>query len=731
MRKHLQGLLNGIFSSNEVLLVKKYVSKWLINLMKYDIDYNDSLFECAGYISGNIHELAKFIIINLKEYNNSKPTIRITNPTIKALENSPQKLLAETLESLLEDNPFALDIVKNCILKKLQENLKDDVSLIGKNGIFESLKKLFDLDNSSIELCFLAYACKNYDPISNYFHCELSIFSHENSHILASVLDIDTQECIRIKNELFSIGILTYTSMGSVGLMREIDASIKGINTQNLKDILCSPLPKGIIPLEEFNIDKADKTHILRLLKFNHSEPCQILIYGKPGLGKTSFVRSLATTLGIKGFQVICSSRDTTEDRRTSLTACLNLSRRSPDSFVLVDEGERILNTDSLDFDHGTAKAWLNALLEDKNNRIIWICNHISHLDQAVRRRFSYSVKFPELTSDEQRKIWSKTAERLHVSNKLPEDEIKRLVNSFKVPVSCIESSIRQAKAIATKKDFIPCIERVLKAYIILQNDGHEPDTQKNYNLDEYVLDGICTSMSIPDFLEWAKKVFKYYKNGENCKGCMGNVLFYGVSGAGKSELAKYVAKTLERPCLIKKASMLLGSYVGETERNIAMAFEEAEDMEAILVLDEGDSFIPNRQSAQYSWDITMTNEFLTQLEDYKGICICTTNFRECLDSVVMRRFNKKIEFKYAEPKQLVSLYSHLLAPLAKSEPSKQVLERLCSQRTLAAGDFNTVRNHYLLEDKDKITHHDLLQALLNEAKLKLENGAKKLGFAI
>lgn len=306
MRKSKSYLPNYAVLSSEMLLIKKYISRWILILMDHNIEYNDSFFDCVGYLFGNINELAKLLVINIKEYNNSKPDLKVAKSNIKALEKSSPKLLSDVMDSLIEDNPFILDTVKRCIKENLAKNLKENVSLVGKKGIFDPLKKLFDLNNAAIELCFLAYVCKNYDPVSDFFHCELSVFSHENCQVLATILGIDAQECIKIKNDLFSMGILTYTSMGSIGLMHEIDASIKGINTKKLKDILCSPLPKGTLPLEEFNISEDDKKHILRLLKFNHSEPCQIVVYGKHGLGKTSFVQSLATALNVKCFQVIC-----------------------------------------------------------------------------------------------------------------------------------------------------------------------------------------------------------------------------------------------------------------------------------------------------------------------------------------------------------------------------------------------------------------------------------------
>jgi SpoVK/Ycf46/Vps4 family AAA+-type ATPase len=65
--------------------------------------------------------------------------------------------------------------------------------------------------------------------------------------------------------------------------------------------------------------------------------------------------------------------------------------------------------------------------------------------------------------------------------------------------------------------------------------------------------------------------------------------------------------------------------YVGESETNTRDAFEEAEREEAILIMDEAESLLFNRDRGQRSWELSLTNEFLTSMERYSGIPICTT----------------------------------------------------------------------------------------------------------
>jgi hypothetical protein len=52
-------------------------------------------------------------------------------------------------------------------------------------------------------------------------------------------------------------------------------------------------------------------------------------------------------------------------------------------------------------------------------------------------------------------------------------------------------------------------------------------------------------------------------------------------------------------------AALGLGAWVGESEKNIAAAFRQAEREGALLLIDEVDSFLRERSGAEPSWEVT------------------------------------------------------------------------------------------------------------------------------
>jgi ATP-dependent 26S proteasome regulatory subunit len=208
------------------------------------------------------------------------------------------------------------------------------------------------------------------------------------------------------------------------------------------------------------------------------------------------------------------------------------------------------------------------------------------------------------------------------------------------------------------------------------------------------------------------------------------NLLFYGPPGTGKSELARYMAEKLDREIICKRVSDIQDKYVGETEKNIRNAFLEAEREEAVLVIDEADSLLFSRDRAVRSWEISFVNEFLTQMERFRGILICTTNRMKDLDQASIRRFNHKIGFDYLTASGNQIFYDLFLAPIANNRLHHANQDQIKQIVNLTPGDFKIVRDRYSFYPSENVNHNMLIEDLQKEAELKIQHqGNKQIGF--
>lgn len=134
-----------------------------------------------------------------------------------------------------------------------------------------------------------------------------------------------------------------------------------------------------------------------------------------------------------------------------------------------------------------------------------------------------------------------------------------------------------------------------------------------------------------------------------------------------------------------------MSKWVGENEQNIANAFRQAEQENAVLLIDEVDSFLQDRRGAQRGWEVTLVNEMLTQMESFSGVFIASTNLMQGLDQAALRRFDLKVKFDYLNDAQRCELLHRHCAALSLPTPSPQQLAQLTCMRTLTPGDFAVV----------------------------------------
>jgi hypothetical protein len=294
------------------------------------------------------------------------------------------------------------------------------------------------------------------------------------------------------------------------------------------------------------------------------------------------------------------------------------------------------------------------------------------------------------------------------------------------------EQQVRQAAELArllsatqsaTDRDPVADRERVIKRAVaqsqkVLGRDHIEGlrDSVTHYSLDHLNIAGRFTPQQIIAALRKRPK---------------GSLCFWGIPGAGKTQLAEYIAVELDLPILLRSASDLLSKWLGETEQQISAMFTEADAEGALLFLDEADSFLRDRTLARAEWSVTQVNELLQSMERFEGIFIAATNLMDSIDAAAMRRFTWKLEFKALETEQAWSMFCAETEFDAVVEPEREqeLQEQLAAIADLTPGDFATVKRQANMLG-EQLSPDAWLEQLAAEAKAKMFGlKRQKLGF--
>jgi len=256
--------------------------------------------------------------------------------------------------------------------------------------------------------------------------------------------------------------------------------------------------------------------------------------------------------------------------------------------------------------------------------------------------------------------------------------------------------------------------ERVLEK--VLGNSakamGQKPLGRKQVHATHYSLDYLNANIDIPNPVEGLQRNKR------------GNICFYGAPGTGKTALAGYIAKQLDKPLLSKRASDIISMWVGGSEQNIARMFEQARQEDAVLVLDEADSFLRDRRGANQSWEVTQVNELLVQMENFDGLFICSTNLMDDLDQASMRRFAIKVEFGYLKPEQAINMLEQECITMPMPEDARAI----AMIPNLVPGDFAAVKKRLDILGLDA-TPEVMIRELKAEVSVKESGPSNPIGF--
>lgn len=733
----------------EEMYVMKLAAIWLKRLLVKGITVDDEMIELLAWILGGrtqalIQASAEWFHDQEHSGDNSELTVQVNSlgeekPIAQALEKCME--LAEKSNSswgqvfeniVKKDGKHHEDMIRNKIDSLLEEHL--DGLVVGANQVElaeQGLREYFNFNEHEAQLCTLLYACETWQEIDKYFKDHLSFLRPGRVGGLAIMFDVPVIEMKGvIRGRLSSLEVVDPRSY--LSLQDEFKAVYDSPNPLKLLDDLFSPVAVEALPLEDFPVEKSIVDMMLGQLASDKEAPTHILLYGAPGTGKTSFAHALGAAAGLRVYLVSTERKQGSFPGQAVIEANLHLTKGGCEGLVVGDDMDATINTLRGFSYSGEArdKAWLNELLDRRGVRMIWIVNDIEGIEDSVKDRFSFSLEFKPLDEERRRILWDRIARLNKVKRLLPDAYIQTLAARHPVSARAISLAIRQAKTLkhATPTQFRQALDRMLVANEKLVDAPHpkasESAVERRFSRKALNID--CSLDFLMDDVGRMNRELR--KGGEKLRMFRG-LLFYGSPGTGKTELARHIARELERKLVVKRASDLLSPFVGVAEKNLAKAFREAEEAGAVLLLDEADSLVYSRGGTSHSWETQLVNEFLVQLELFEGIVICTTNRFDDLDEAVYRRFRHLIRFDPPRFDGRAALYESLLAPLAAGSAPAVAIAELRALDGATPGDFRVVRDRFIFHRPSEVSHEQLVSELRMVLERRKGVGKRQLGF--
>jgi SpoVK/Ycf46/Vps4 family AAA+-type ATPase len=435
-----------------------------------------------------------------------------------------------------------------------------------------------------------------------------------------------------------------------------------------------------------------------------------LFVYGAPGTGKTQLARALAEELGCELFQVTSEDADGDAMNGERRLPCFRaaqsiLAKRRV--MIAFDEAADVFDDGDLYFGRKstaqTRKAWINRTLEENPVPTLWLSNNITCLDPAFVRRFDMVIELGIPPRQQRQRILVDLCGDL-----LDEGAMARIAESeVLVPAVAARAAsvVRSLKGELGSPASGCAVERLIGN--TLQAQGHRAILRNDPNRLPETYD--------PAFLH-ANADLSALADGLAHSG-QARLCLYGPSGTGKTAYARWVAERLGVPLHVRRGSDLMSMWLGESEKQIAKVFQQAEQDKALLLIDEVDGFLQDRRSAQRSWEVTLVNEMLTQMESFSGIFIASTNLMEGLEPAALRRFDLKVKFGFLKSEQAWELFARQCRALSLAPPEPTQRATLDRLTHLTPGDFAAVARQHRFRPIESVAA--LLAALTSECALK------------
>lgn len=603
--------------------------------------------------------------------------------------------------------------------------------------IMHSFMRFSKLEMNLLEMSYLLYE-------NDYFKTFYNCFNDKYlaKLLISSMLNIKPEEYENIvseENELIISGLVSIDNM--TGKPQPMSTfwyewfSIPVSSFTELFSKIAKPMAKKYNSGSLGHISKEDKkiiNHIL--LSVNQSAGNHILFYSPAKIDKLGFVYELLKENKINGYEMN-SNIPATDSSSACYFAQRYIHLSDPFGVLIIPRAENVLKKSvksikemlffAVEVEDEIDESLIEKSLLDYPMKMIWLTNNTNNLRDDTIGRFLYSCEVKGASRSERKEEIDKVLRNFQLSdefkNKLaqhtdlgvqqlrsavalseimsvPSVEIEKL-KKLKDDPNFIFEIIEEIRELKEKDPTLNSVEYrekiILKAIEqsekALNRKGRE---SLRASITKYSLDYLNVSGGLT-----VEEIIHSLKINPHSSLC-----FFGLPGTGKTQLAEHIAVEIDKPILIRTASDILGKYVGETEKAIKKMFQDAMDEDAILLLDEGDSFLRDRSYAKNNWEVSMVNQLLQEMERFNGIFICATNLFKDLDIAALRRFTFKLEFLPLLPEQKWDMFKNEVGEKLDVLPDhiiKDMKLDLDIMTYLTPGDFATIKRQIKILGKD------------------------------
>jgi SpoVK/Ycf46/Vps4 family AAA+-type ATPase len=614
------------------------------------------------------------------------------------------------VDEYIKDAPKDLLAVLGATADWLDRSLKKESTLVEKN--IDALAGLLQLNPA--ERALLLYGTlARYQRDLRGLLVEFKVSNAQEAYaaiaVVAGVNENEVAEALRAGSRLERIGmvenLISEHNITDLADLMKVSEQLPPVlmrqyeGPSDLMAVFTRPATRSELTPADFHYVGDDQKVLTAMLKnaVAHKEAgVNVLLYGPPGTGKTELAKVAAQAARLELYEVEYADRDgnslSGRDRYRSLQISQVFLKGGSNVALLFDEVEDVfppISTDAaqlmarLDTGDGapsgsvSGKAWVNQILETNPVPVIWVTNRIEQIDPAFRRRFQYHLELKSPPPGAREALVTRALAGVPVS----EGFAARLAERKGLTPAQVRTAVKFARLAGEAGQVEALIERQIgNADKALGNGVAARGARPAVTGYDVGLVNTESRFEVPKIVEALRR-----------KGA-GTLCFHGPPGTGKTALAEHIAQQLQRTLMIRQASDLVSKFVGETEQNMAAMFEEAQTEQAVLLLDEADSFLRSRRMAERNYEVSEVNEMLQGMERFAGIFICTTNLFDELDEAALRRFTFKIRFKALTLEQRERMFvAEALAGDAAALTGEQ-RGRLAELDQLAPGDFAAVK---------------------------------------